>query len=344
MKAEFQLTRGAFTLDVALSVEPGEVVAVLGPNGSGKSTLLNLIAGLARPDAGHLELGGRDLLGTPSHQRGIGLLAQEPLLFPHLTVLANVSFGPRAQRRADHRVIALRWLEEVDALALADRKPRQLSGGQAQRVALARALAAEPELMLLDEPLTALDVDAAPAMRGLLRRVLRAQNRPAIMVTHDALDALVLADRVVVLDAGKIAEQGPTRTVLTRPRSAFAARIAGLNLVAGTTVEGGLRSSAGVFIAGLGSAGVGEEGVAVFSPTAVAVHRDNPHGSPRNALRVRLAGMEPHGDLIRLRADDGLAADITPAAAAELGLEPGEQVWFVVKATEVGVHAADGGG
>nr|WP_256388059.1 TOBE domain-containing protein [Allokutzneria sp. NRRL B-24872] len=164
------------------------------------------------------------------------------------------------------------------------------------------------------------------------------------MVTHDALDALVLADRVVVLDAGKIAEQGPTRTVLTRPRSAFAARIAGLNLVAGTTVEGGLRSSAGVFIAGLGSAGVGEEGVAVFSPTAVAVHRDNPHGSPRNALRVRLAGMEPHGDLIRLRADDGLAADITPAAAAELGLEPGEQVWFVVKATEVGVHAADGGG
>ncbi|SDN38007.1 sulfate/molybdate ABC transporter ATP-binding protein [Allokutzneria albata] len=343
MRARFRLARGAFDFDVELSVEPGEVVAVLGPNGSGKSTLLNLIAGLVRPDSGSLELGGRDLLGVPPHQRGIGLLAQEPLLFPHLTVLANVEFGPRAQRRADHRDVALRWLEEVDAAEFADRRPRQLSGGQAQRVALARALAADPELMLLDEPLTALDVDAAPAVRGLLRRVLRTRNRPAIMVTHDALDALVLADRVVVLDAGRIVEQGPTRAVLKRPRSAFAARIAGLNLVSGTTVDGGLRSSAGVFIAGRGTAGAGEDGVAVFAPAAVAVHRDNPHGSPRNALRVRLAGMEPHGDLIRLRAEDGLAADITPAAAAELELEPGQEVWFVVKATEVGVHAARGG-
>ncbi|MFB9908890.1 sulfate/molybdate ABC transporter ATP-binding protein [Allokutzneria oryzae] len=342
LSSRFRVTRGAFTLDVQLDLEAGEVVAVLGPNGSGKSTLMNLLAGLLRPDSGHLTLGGRDLVDAQPHQRGIGLLAQEPLLFPHLTALANVEFGPRAQRRAGSRETALRWLAEVDAAEFADRRPRQLSGGQAQRVALARALAAEPDLLLLDEPLNALDIDAAPAMRGLLRRVLRAQSRPAIVVTHDALDALVLADRVVVLDAGRIVEQGPSREVLTRPRSAFAARIAGLNLIAGTTVEGGLHSDSGVVIAGRSTAAPGENGVAVFSPSAVAVHRDNPHGSPRNALRVRLAGMEPRGDLVRLRAADGTAADITPAAVAELGLEPGQDVWFVVKATEVGVHAALG--
>ena len=200
--------RPGFTLDVAITVDPGDVLAVLGPNGSGKSTLLDVLAGLLRPDAGHVRVGGRTLTDSgvhvPPHRRGVGLLAQQPLLFPHLTALANVAFGPRAQgmsrRAATARAREL--LDAVDVAGLADRRPAQLSGGQQQRVALARALAAGPDLLLLDEPLAALDVDTMPAMRALLRRTIRDSGRTAVLVTHAALDALVLADRVIVLSDG----------------------------------------------------------------------------------------------------------------------------------------------
>ena len=188
----------------------------------------------------------------PPHRRGVGLLAQQPLLFPHLSALANVAFGPRAQgvsrRAATARAREL--LAAVDAGALADRRPAQLSGGQQQRVALARALAAGPGLLLLDEPLAALDVDATPAMRALLRRTVRDGNRTAVLVTHAALDALVLADRVVVLTAGRVVEEGPVREVLARPRSPFAARIAGLDLVPGTACAEGLKTADGFVVAG----------------------------------------------------------------------------------------------
>ncbi|MGF6881904.1 molybdate transport system ATP-binding protein [Nocardia sp. GAS34] len=241
-------------LDVELAVEPGEVLAVLGPNGAGKSTLLEIISGLVRPDAGYVRLDGRALTDTtagvaiPAHRREISLLAQDPLLFPHLTAAANVAFGPRSRgigRRAAVAV-AREWLRAVDATALADRRPGELSGGQAQRIALARALAVQPRVVLLDEPMAALDVAAAPAMRILLGRALRdsagafsQQNthaRSAILVTHDIVDALTLADRVVVVESGRIVEQGPVTEVLSRPRSAFAARIAGVNLMIGAAV------------------------------------------------------------------------------------------------------------
>ncbi|MFC5995482.1 sulfate/molybdate ABC transporter ATP-binding protein [Pseudonocardia hispaniensis] len=356
-----QLRRPEFTLDVAISAEPGEVLAVLGPNGSGKSTLLGVLAGLLRPDSGYVRLGDRLVTDTasgllvPPHRRGVGLLAQKGLLFPHLTVLANVAFGPRAQgmRPAAAEERARMLLAEVDAAEFAGRKPAKLSGGQQQRVALARALAPEPSVMLLDEPLAALDVDATPAMRALLRRMIRDAKQTAVLVTHSALDALVLADRVVVLTAGRVVEQGPTREVLARPRSPFAARIAGLNLVPGTACAGGLRTADGPVVFGRGDADVaaGDRAVAVFPPSAVAVYADRPHGSPRNVLSVRLAAMEPRGDTVRLRAGagpggpswvDGLAADVTPAAMADLGVEPGAEVWFAVKATEVEIHAVGG--
>jgi molybdate transport system ATP-binding protein len=225
-----------------------------------------------------------------------------------------------------------------------------MSGGQQQRVALARALAPDPELLLLDEPLAALDVDAAPAMRSLLRRVVRDRKQTAVLVTHSALDALVLADRVVVLSAGSVVEQGPTRDVLARPRSPFTARIAGLDLIPGTACPGGLRTADGSLVAGRAE-GVddGEPAVAVFPPSAVAVYARPPSGSPRNVLAVRLAAIEPRGDSVRLRAGavtggpswvEGLAADVTPAAVADLALEPGTEMWFVVKATEIAIHAA----
>lgn len=340
-------------LDVELSVAPGEVVALLGPNGAGKSTLLDVVAGLLRPDDGRIVLDDRILVDTtervvvPSHQRSVALLAQQALLFPHLTARENVAFAPRSAGtgRRDAYAVADRWLGEVDAAALADRRPRQLSGGQAQRVAIARALAADPRLLLLDEPMAALDVGAAPAVRALLRRVLRAGGRTAVLVTHDVLDALSLADRVVVLDGGRIVEEGAVERVLARPRSAFAARIAGVNLLSGKVRDGSVDTVAGA-VHGLAEDGCrdGEDAVAVFAPSAVAVHRERPEGSPRNNFRVRLAAVESRGPVVRVRADDhddgtaGLVADVTATAVADLDLVPGADVWFAVKATEVALY------
>ena len=350
--------RGGFALDVRMEVASGEVVAVLGRNGAGKSTLLSVLAGLVRPETGHIALAGRVLTDTgrrvhvPPHRRGVGLLAQDPLLFPHLSVLANVAFGPSclgASRRQSEDA-ARHWLSEVDAVGLAGRRRWQLSGGQAQRVALARALAAEPDLLLLDEPFAALDVDAAPALRAMTRRVLRGASRTALLVTHDPLDALVLADRVIVLSEGRLVEQGPTRSVLARPRTRFSAGVAGLNLIAGTAGPHGLATPDGTRLAGLRQEPVtdGDPVVGVFAPSAVAVHVRRPHGSPRNVFPALVAGLEPHGDVIRLRVAatpgldwvEGLAADVTPAAVADLALEPGTMVWLAVKATEVAVHPA----
>ncbi|GGO90783.1 molybdenum ABC transporter ATP-binding protein [Nocardioides phosphati] len=326
---------------LALRIEPGETVALLGPNGSGKSTLLGVIAGTLRDDSSRVAVGERALTGATTwvapHERGIGLLAQDPLLFPHLSVLANVGFGPRSEgaRRAAAAEAARTWLARVGCTDLAARKPAQLSGGQAQRVALARALAAEPAVLLLDEPLAALDVDTRPAMRQLLREVLR--DRTAVIAIHDVLDALLLADRVVVLESGRVVEDGPTAEVLTRPRSAFAARVAGLNLLAGRWASGvlvGERSVAGRSHDGLVEGG---EAVAAFRPSAVSVYRRAPDGSPRNAWPVTVDALEPQGDQVRVRAGD-LSALVTPQAVAELDLAPGAPAVFVVKAAEVELY------
>ncbi|WP_322857700.1 sulfate/molybdate ABC transporter ATP-binding protein [Mycobacterium shigaense] len=351
------------SLDVEFAVSAGEVLAVLGPNGAGKSTALHVIAGLVRPDQGVVRLGDRVLTDTAAgvdvatHDRRVGLLLQDPLLFPHLSVVANVAFGPHSRRgmfgsgRADEKRAALRWLREVDAEQFADRRPRQLSGGQAQRVAIARALAAEPEVLLLDEPLTGLDVTAAAAIRGVLRTAVNRSGCAVVLITHDLLDVFTLADRVLVLESGKIAEIGPVPAVLTAPRSHFGARIAGINLVNGTLApDGSLHASSGARWHGtpapeLGSglAG-GDAAIAVFAPTAVAVYRHRPHGSPRNCVEATVAELDIRGSTVLVRgvqqADGapGLAAEITVDAAAELQLTPGEVVWFIVKAAEVSLY------
>lgn len=357
-------------LDVEFSVAAGEVLAVLGPNGAGKSTALHVIAGLLRPDEGVVRLGDRVLTDTtagievPTHQRRVGLLLQDALLFPHLSAAANVAFGPHsrrrgfsrfarpAERRTDHRT-ALRWLREVDAEQLADRKPRQLSGGQAQRVAIARALAAEPDLLLLDEPLTGLDVGAAAAVRAVLRSVVARSGCAVILITHDLLDVFTLADRVLVLESGRVVEVGPVAEVLTAPRSPFAARIAGVNVVSGTVgPDGALHTRAGVRWYGSptpwasAELGGGQNAVAVFPPTAVSVFRDPPHGSPRNCVEVTVAELDVRGAVVVVRGGEqadgapGLAAEITVDAAAELRLAPGERVWFTVKAVAVALYPA----
>ncbi|MFZ3454223.1 sulfate/molybdate ABC transporter ATP-binding protein [Arthrobacter sp. 7Tela_A1] len=333
-------------VDVDLRLAEGETVALLGPNGAGKSTVVSLIAGLVHPEAGRAELGGRTLFNlagsrgafVPAHRRGTALLAQEPLLFPHLSARENVAFGPRStgSRRKAALAAADRWLAEVDATDLARRRPSELSGGQAQRVALARALAAEPALLLLDEPMAALDVEAVPLMRRLLKRVLA--GRSALIVTHDVLDALTLADRVLVMQEGRIVESGPASVVLRRPRSQFTASLAGLNLVTGIRKSGGFAAE-GFTLPGVLPEPAGGEGtrwLAAFPPSSVAVHRAGPEhpgvahpagpgGGAHTLFRARVTDLEPQGDRIRVRAG-GLAADVSPSRAAELGLDPGQDV------------------
>ncbi|CAN5439196.1 ATP-binding cassette domain-containing protein [soil metagenome] len=335
------------------ALDDGDVLAVLGPNGAGKSTMLSLIAGLLRPDDGRITLGEDVVTDTEAgvfvkpHARGVAMLAQQALLFPHLTVADNVGYAPRCrgQSRTTARTVAQKWLQAVDAEHLADRKPAQLSGGQAQRVAIARALAAEPRVLLLDEPMAALDVTAAPAVRRLLREILRNDRRTAVIVTHDLLDALALANKVVIIENGRIAERGPVRDILTAPRSEFAARIAGVNLISGdVTAPGAIRTSWSTTISGTGD--VDGAAVALFRPAAVSVHLEAPHGSPRNVIPVTIAEMDFNGSTVRIRGAEqpdgstGLAADITAAAVADLDLAPGREVHFVIKAQEVHLHPA----
>ncbi|RYB94956.1 ABC transporter ATP-binding protein [Nocardioides oleivorans] len=338
------------SVDVSLEVGNGETVALLGPNGAGKSTVLAVAAGLLRPDRGRVSLDGRPLtvrghperdVDVPPHDRHVSLLAQEPLLFPHLSVLDNVAFGPRSRgrSRAASREAASHWIAEVGIEELAARKPAQLSGGQAQRAAVARALASDPGLLLLDEPMAALDVAVTPALRQTLRRVL--EDRTVLLVTHDPLDALVLADRVVVIHDGKVVEHGPSSEVLARPRSTFTAQLAGLNMLSGTWVDGGVDTPSGHRLEGRVAGAQPEDGrpvVAVFPPHAVSIFLERPGGSPRNALDVTITHLEPHSGQIRARTDE-VTADVTPQSAAELDLVPGSRVYFTVKANEVLVYA-----
>ncbi len=354
MTLSLSATVAARGLDVEMEVAQGERVAILGPNGAGKSTLLAVLAGILRPDTGRAVLHGRVLYDrtpgrhawVPPHTRGIALLAQDALLFPHMSALDNVAFGPRSRgegpRRA--RLTAGRWLEEVGASELATRRPAQLSGGQAQRVAIARALAADPLLLLLDEPMAALDVAAAPLLRRVLRPVLA--ERSALIVTHDLLDAVLLATRVIVIDDGRIVEDGPTHQVIEHPRTPFTARIAGLNLVEGrATGPTHLLDRHGVHVEGIPNVVMvpGDAALAVFSPNAVSVHLTPPAGSARNSFRVVVTELEPRDAQVRVRSQDPsgrtLLADVTAASIAELDLYPGRHVHYAVKATAVTIYA-----
>ena len=358
-------------LDLAFTVAAGEVVAVLGPNGAGKSTTAAVIAGLLRGDRAVVRVGNRTLTDTdrgvfvPVHDRRVGVLLQDPMLFPHLSVMGNVLFAAdhgrrtRAARNAGTRERALGWLERVGAGELAGRKPGELSGGQAQRVALARALAAAPAVLLLDEPMAGLDVAAAASIRAELRNVLTEDGRAVLLITHDLIDVVGLADRVMVLEEGRITDIGPVTDVLAAPRTRFGARIAGVNVVRGV-IDGpaALRSATRVW-RGVAAASLarGTDAVAVFSPSAVAVFRDEPHGSPRNSVYVRITGLELAGGVVRVRAAEltgkapafcadvppgapALAADVTPEAVADIGISVGDCVWFTVKMGEVRLHAA----
>ncbi|MGW4024423.1 ABC transporter ATP-binding protein [Streptomyces sp. NPDC005009] len=343
LDAHLVVDRGSFRLDVALTAAPGDVVALLGPNGAGKTTALRALAGLAPLGAGHLRLDGVDLRRTPPESRPVGVVFQDYLLFPHLTALDNVAFGPRCRGagKAEARAQAAEWLDRMGLAGHAGAKPRRLSGGQAQRVALARALATRPRLLLLDEPLAALDARTRLEVRAQLRRHLAAFEAVAVLVTHDPLDAMVLADRLVVVEQGRIVQEGAPSDIARHPRTEYIAQLVGLNLYRGRADGHTVLLDAGPAVST--TEDLSGPAFVAFPPGAVTLYRDRPTGSSaRNLWRCEVAGLETHGDQIRaeLTGELALAADLTTVAAAELDLHPGATVWAAVKATQSHAYPA----
>jgi len=347
LDASVRVRRPTHTVDVALSCEPGDVVAVIGPNGSGKTTLLQALAGLVPVDDGWVHVDGdpwtsRDGAAVPVQRRQLGMVFQDLMLFPHLTALDNVAFGLRSRgaTRREAAATARGWLERLGVDELADRRPSTLSGGQAQRVALARALATEPRLLLLDEPMAALDVGVATTLRIELAAHLADFPGVSLLVTHDAIDALTVANRVLVLEDGRVAQAGTPAEVSQRPRSSHVARLVGLNVMRGRADDRLVRLDAGQVL----EAATYATGpvFAAFPPSAVTLTLDEPHGSARNRWRGRVQAVAPHGGAVRVHltvaGGPEVIADVTPASATGLRLGHGRSVWLSVKATEVSVY------
>ncbi|MFE8955546.1 ABC transporter ATP-binding protein [Streptomyces althioticus] len=343
LDAHLVVERGSFRLDIALTAAPGDVVALLGPNGAGKSTALRALAGLAPLTDGRLRLDGTDLARTPPESRPVGVVFQDYLLFPHLSALDNVAFGPRCRGagKSEARNRAAAWLERMGLAEHVGVKPARLSGGQAQRVALARALATDPRLLLLDEPLAALDARTRLEVRAQLRRHLADFEAVAVLVTHDPLDAMVLADRLVVVEHGRVVQEGAPADIARHPRTDYVAQLVGLNLYRGRADGHTVRLDAGPEVSTTEE--LSGPAFVAFPPGAVTLYRDRPTGaSARNLWRCEVAGLESHGDQIRveLTGELSLAADLTAVAVAELGLHPGAPVWAAAKAAQTHAYPA----
>jgi molybdate transport system ATP-binding protein len=344
LDASVRVRRGAFTLDAHLRVGAGEICALVGPNGAGKTTLLRVLAGLDAVDGGRVVLDGAPVddpaagVFVPAERRPVGMVFQDTLLFPHLDALDNVAFGLRARgaaRRAA-RSEAARWLDRLGLAPRRTARPASLSGGEAQRVALARALVTRPVLLLLDEPLAALDVRYRAELRRGLRDALAGFPGARVIVTHDPIEALSLADRIVVLEAGTIVQEGPPADIVARPRSPFVAELVGVNLYRGVA-DGYVVDVDGSTIA-IATAHRGPV-FATIPPRAVVLHREAPSGTARNVWAGTVDGVERVGDRVRVHVAGPLpiVGEVTPAAVAALALRPGVAVWAAVKATEVDV-------
>ncbi len=309
---------------VSLDVAAGEFVTLVGPNGAGKTTLLRAIAGLEPRATGVVTLDGERLDHLPAHQRGCGLVFQDALLFPHLSVLDNVAFGLRARGlgRSAARRAAQEWLDRVGLSGLAARRPAPLSS--------------VPRFLLLDEPNSALDPGTRASSRRELARHVAGFGGPCLLVTHDAVDA-GLADRVIVLEHGRIVQQGSLEEVTARPRSRHVADLAGLNVLRGDATGTSVQLDTGATLT-IADPAHGPVLVAV-PPHAVALHASPPGGSPRNTAKGTVAHIERIGNRARVQVDGSipLAAEVTAAALEELGLAPGGTAWVSVKATEIAV-------
>lgn len=357
--------RGSFRLEADLRAVPGEVLGVLGPNGAGKTTILRALSGLEVLSSGSIRLG--DLIlddattdtFVPVERRPVGLVFQSYRLFPHLDVRDNVAFAPRVKGagRRQARAAADIWLERLDLTALATRRPHQISGGQAQQVALARALAADPRFLLLDEPLSALDAQTRLNVRAQLRSHLEQFTGPVLIITHDPLEAMIMADRLLVIENGRVVQQGSPAQVARQPASQYVARLVGLNLYTGT-LEVATRSVSldvgGTFAVTLGdddpvaSVWDGQPTRPVLvglRPSAITIHTARPtQASPRNVWEGAVVALELLADRVRVQVDAAPPAlvDISAAAVADLALRPGTAVWLSAKATETEAYPDPG--
>lgn len=350
LRAVVRVTRGELVVDVDLAVGPGEVVALVGPNGAGKTTLLRALAGLEPLAAGRVVLDDTVLedvatgVRLPPERRPVGMVFQDGRLFPHLSAAGNVAFGLRSRGvgRREARVRAEAWLDRVGLADRADARPGALSGGQAQRVALARALAGEPRVLLLDEPLAALDATSRVEVRRELSRHLATFPGVRLLVTHDPLEAMAMADRVVVLEEGRVVQAGPPAELTARPRSRYVADLAGVNLFRGEASTAGVTLAGGFLLRAADAAGTVGPVLAVVHPRAVSLHPVRPEGTPRNVWPGTVEAVDPEGVRVRIRVAGPLpvVAEVTPAALDDLDLVPGSPVWAAVKAAEVAVYPA----
>lgn len=350
LEARIRVTREGFALEADFSAQPG-VTALLGPNGAGKSTVVAALAGLVRLSGGSVAAYGRvweDVsagLRLPPRARRVAVAFQDPLLFPALTALDNVAYGQTARGvplgQARRQAAAL--LERLGAGHLASRRPDGLSGGEAQRVALARALAAEATVLLLDEPLSAQDVEARAASRRALADALSAFEGVALIVTHDPIEALTMADRIVVLEAGRVVQEGDADALCRRPASAWVAALAGVNLLRGrltATGGGSFLESGDLRLAVLaGPIAAGTEAAAVVPPRTIVLSLDPPRGSARNVIAGVVASVDAGADRVRVTLDTRppLTAEITRESMSELGIAPGVPVYAAIKVTEIEV-------
>ncbi|HEY5334692.1 MAG TPA: ABC transporter ATP-binding protein [Mycobacteriales bacterium] len=341
LDADIEVRRGAFALQVSLTCAAGETLAVLGPNGAGKSTLLRALAGL-EPAEGSVSVAGRDVSSLPPRLRGAGVVFQDHRLFPHLSARDNVAFGPRSRGRPrrETRAEADALLVRLGLASLGGRRPRELSGGQAQRVALARALAGEPTYLLLDEPLSALDAEVRAEVRSFLRTTVDGYDGPCLLVTHDAVEALTLADRILVLEGGRVVQEGTPAAIARQPATPYVARLVGLNLYRGELQHGRLDVVTGGAIT-CATGTLHGSAVATIRPSAVTLFASEPHGtSARNVWRGRIAAVEVAGERVRveLASTPRVIAEVTAGALAELRVGAGDDVWAAIKATDVDVR------
>src|SRR5437660_2600430 len=346
LEASVGVRAGALDLDAELVARPGEVTALVGANGAGKSTVLRAIAGLVAVSRGSVRLDGAVLedaaagIRLPPERRRIGVVFQDGLLFPHLSAVDNVAFGLRGNgvSRAEAGRRATDWLGRLGLDDVARLRPGALSGGQAQRVALARALAPQPRLLLLDEPLSALDQAARVEVRRALRSELARFGGCCVLVTHEPHEALGLTSHLVVLEGGRVVQAGTPQEVAARPRSSYVADLVGVNLLSARG-DGGqvvLDSGAALLVPARTEGRV----LVVIHPRAVGLYRSRPEGSPRNVWLARVEDIDPEGELVRVRlgGDTPVVAELTRAAREELALVPGAEVWASVKATEIAVY------
>lgn len=339
-----------FSLHVKLDLPPRRTAALLGPNGAGKSTTVRALAGLTNIDRGRIELNGRLLndperhVAVPPEGRRVGLMFQNYALFEHMTVEDNIAFGPRSRglKTEAARLAAAEWTHAFDLASLASRKASDLSGGQAQRVAMARTMAANPEMILLDEPLAALDIETRATVRRALAKNLSMFDGPRLLITHEPAEAFLLADDIYVIEDGQITQTGTAADIRQRPATPYVAALAGSNFLTGMVHRGAI--SVDNSDLKLRTSDTSQRGAVIVTihPNAVALHPAQPVGSPRNTWPAVVESIEVLGDVARvyLGAPLPLAADVTPGAVSQLNLSAGSPIWVAIKATEVTVAPA----